>query len=131
MFAIIECGGAQFKVSEKQKVRVPRIKAERGQKYKLEKVLLVSNGRETEVGKPLVKEAVVEASILGHPRSAKIEGMKFKPKKDYRRRWGARTLFTELLIEKVSHPHIKPLAQEPQEKTGGKKVSRKESKEDK
>jgi len=127
MFAIIECGGAQFKVCEKQKVRVPRIKAELGQKYKLEKVLLVSNGQETEVGKPLVKEAVVEASILGHPRSAKIEAMKFKPKKDYRRRWGARTLFTELLIEKVSHPRIKPLAQGPQEK----KVSRKESKKEK
>lgn len=109
MFAIVECGGAQFKVAEKQKVRVPRITAAQGDKYKLEKVLLVSNGRETEVGRPVVKEAVVEATILGHPRSAKIEGMKYKPKKDYRRRWGARTLFTELMIDKVSHPGIKPL----------------------
>ncbi len=109
MFAIVECGGAQFKVAEKQKVRIPRISAAQGEKFKLEKVLLVSNGRETEVGRPVVKEAVVEATILGHPRSAKIEGMKYKPKKDYRRRWGARALYTELMIDKVSHPGIKPL----------------------
>ncbi len=109
MFAIVECGGAQFKVSEKQKVRIPRITAGQGEKYKLEKVLLVSNGRETEVGRPVVKDAVVEATIIGHPRSAKIEGMKYKPKKDYRRRWGARTLYTELMIDKVSHPGIKPV----------------------
>ncbi len=113
MFAIVECGGAQFKVSEKQKVRIPRISAGEGEKYRLEKVLLVSNGQDTKIGRPVLKEAVVEATILGHPRSAKIEGMKFKPKKDYRRRWGARTLYTELLIEKVSHPGIEPLA-EPQ-----------------
>lgn len=111
MFAIVECGGAQFKVSEKQKVRIPRISAGTGEKFKLEKVLLVSNGRETEVGKPVVKDAVVEATIVGHPRSAKIDGIKYKPKKDYRRRWGARTLYTELMIEKVSHPGIKPLAE--------------------
>jgi large subunit ribosomal protein L21 len=122
MFAIVECGGAQFKVAEKQKVRVPRISAAQGDKYKLEKVLLVSNGRETEVGKPVVKEAVVEATILGHPRSAKIEGMKYKPKKDYRRRWGARTLFTELMIDRVSHPAIKPLAMPEGEKKEPKKA---------
>lgn len=124
MFAIVECGGAQFKVSEKQKVRVPRISAAQGDKFKLEKVLLVSNGRETEVGRPVVKEAVVEATIVGHPRSAKIEGMKYKPKKDYRRRWGARTLFTELMIDKVSHPGIKPLAKAEADKPAPKKAPR-------
>lgn len=122
MFAIVECGGAQFKVAEKQKVRVPRITAAQGDKYRLEKVLLVSNGRETEVGRPVVKEAVVEATILGHPRSAKIEGMKYKPKKDYRRRWGARTLYTELMIDKVTHPGIKPLAVPQGEKPAARKL---------
>lgn len=122
MFAIVECGGAQFRVAEKQKVRIPRISANLGEKYKLEKVLLVSNGVETEVGRPVVKEAVVEATIVGHPRSAKIEGMKFKPKKDYRRRWGARTLFTELLIDRVSHPGIRPLAKAEAEKPAPKRA---------
>jgi large subunit ribosomal protein L21 len=126
MFAIVECGGAQFKVFEKRKVRIPRITAGLGEKYRLEKVLLVSNGRETEVGRPVVKGAVVEATIVGHPRSAKIVGVKYKPKKDYRRRWGARTLFTELMIETVSHPAIKPVAK-PAEQAAAKKAPRQSS----
>lgn len=125
MFAIVECGGAQFKVAEKQKVRIPRISAGQGEKFKLEKVLLVSNGVETEVGRPVVKGAVVEATVVGHPRSAKIDGMKYKPKKDYRRRWGARTLFTELLIDKVSHPGIKPLAKAEGQKAAAAKPAKK------
>jgi len=124
MFAVVECGGAQFKVAEKQKVRIPRIKVTQGQKYKLEKVLLVSNGEESIVGTPVVKEAVVEATIIGHSRSAKIDGSKYKPKKDYRRRWGARTLFTDLMIDTVSHPGIKPLAKPAVEAKPAKKLKK-------
>lgn len=109
MYAVIECGGTQVRVFQNAKVRIPRIDAKEGEKYKIEKILLVSNGQDIVVGSPTVKDAVVEATVVGHPRSAKIVGMIYKPKKDYRRHWGARTHFTELLIEKVSHPAVKPL----------------------
>lgn len=109
MYAVIECGGTQVRVFQNAKVRIPRIDAKEGEKYKIEKILLVSNGQDIVVGSPTVKDAVVEATVVGHPRSAKIVGMIYKPKKDYRRHWGARTLFTELMIEKVSHPSVKPL----------------------
>jgi large subunit ribosomal protein L21 len=109
MYAVIECGGTQVRVFQNAKVRIPRIDAKEGEKYKIEKILLVSNGQDIVVGSPTVKDAVVEATVVGHPRSAKIVGMIYKPKKDYRRHWGARTHFTELFIEKVSHPAVKPL----------------------
>lgn len=109
MYAVIECGGTQVRVSENQKVRIPRIDAKEGQKYKMEKVLLMSNGQEVIIGRPTIKEAVVEVTVVGHFRSAKIEGMKYKPKKDYRRRWGARTHYTDLLVNTVSHPGIKAI----------------------
>ncbi|HTY09140.1 MAG TPA: 50S ribosomal protein L21 [Candidatus Edwardsbacteria bacterium] len=112
MYAVIECGGAQYKVAEKQKVMILRIDAKQGATVKLEKVLLVSNGKDVVIGTPVVKDAVVEATIVGHPRSAKIDAMRYTPKKDYRRRWGAHTNYTELLINKVSHPAVKPLAGE-------------------
>ncbi|MCU0606929.1 MAG: 50S ribosomal protein L21 [Candidatus Edwardsbacteria bacterium] len=114
MYAVIECGGAQYRVSEKQNVVILRIDAKQGEKVRLEKVLLVSNGKDVVIGTPVVKDAVVEATIIGHPRSAKIDGMRYVPKKDYRRRWGAHTNFTELHIETVSHPTVKPLAGEAQ-----------------
>ncbi|MDO9693940.1 MAG: 50S ribosomal protein L21 [Candidatus Latescibacteria bacterium] len=109
MYAVIECGGTQVRVFQNAKVRIPRIDAKEGEKYKIEKILLVSNGQDIVVGSPTVKDAVVEATVVGHPRSAKIVGMIYKPKKDYRRHWGARTHYTELFIEKVSHPTVKPL----------------------
>lgn len=112
MYAVIECGGAQYRVSEKQNVTILRIDAKQGDKVRLEKVLLVSNGKDVVIGTPVIKDAVVEATILGHPRSAKIDGMRYVPKKDYRRRWGAHTNFTELRIDTVSHPTVKPLAGE-------------------
>ncbi len=110
MYAVIECGGAQYRVSENQKVVILRIDAKQGATVKLEKVLLVSNGKDVVIGMPIIKDAVVEATIIGHPRSAKIDAMRYTPKKDYRRRWGAHTNYTELLINKVSHPAVKPLA---------------------
>jgi large subunit ribosomal protein L21 len=122
MYAVIECGGTQVLVSQNQKVRIPRIDAKEGEKYKIEKVLLVSNGQEVAVGTPLVKDAVVEATVVSHPRSGKIMGMKYKPKKDYRRRWGARELFTELMIDKLSHPTIKELSKPQAEKKAVKKA---------
>lgn len=114
MYAVIECGGAQYRVWEKQNVTILRIDAKQGDKVRLEKVLLVSNGKDVVIGTPVVKDAVVEATIIGHPRSAKIDAMRYVPKKDYRRRWGAHTNFTELRIETVSHPAVKPLAGEAQ-----------------
>lgn len=110
MYAVIECGGTQVRVSENQKVRIPRIEAKEGQKYKMEKVLLLSNGQDVIIGQPIIKDAVVEVTVVGHSRSAKISGMIYKPKKDYRRRWGARTLYTDLLVNTVSHPKIKAIA---------------------
>jgi len=116
MYAVIECGGTQVRVSENQKVRIPRIDAKEGEKYKMEKVLLVSNGQEVVIGQPIVKDAVVEVTVVGHSRSAKISAMVYKPKKDYRRRWGARTHYTDLLVNTVSHPKIKAIAKPAEEK---------------
>ncbi|MDQ7798261.1 MAG: 50S ribosomal protein L21 [Candidatus Edwardsbacteria bacterium] len=110
MYAVIECGGTQVRVSENQKVRIPRIDAQEGQKYKMEKVLLLSNGQDVIIGQPTIKDAIVEVTVVGHSRSAKISAMIYKPKKDYRRRWGARTHYTDLLVNTVSHPKIKAIA---------------------
>jgi large subunit ribosomal protein L21 len=112
MYAVIECGGTQVRVSENQKVRIPRIDAKEGEKYKMEKVLLMSNGQDVIIGQPVIKDAVVEVTVVAHSRSAKISGMVYKPKKDYRRRWGARTHYTDLLVNTVSHPKIKAIAKE-------------------
>jgi large subunit ribosomal protein L21 len=76
----------------------------------MEKVLLLSNGQDVIIGQPTIKDAIVEVTVVGHSRSAKISAMIYKPKKDYRRRWGARTHYTDLLVNTVSHPKIKAIA---------------------
>jgi large subunit ribosomal protein L21 len=67
----------------------------------LGEVLLVDTGEKLLVGTPYVPGAKVQARVLRHLRGRKIDGFKYKPKKNYRRRWGHRQSLTELKIENI------------------------------
>jgi large subunit ribosomal protein L21 len=101
MYAIVEIAGKQFRVTENQRVMVPRLRADEGQKIELDKVLLVSTDDGIQIGQPLVEGAKVEASVLKHDREKKIIVFKKKRRKNYRRKKGHRQPYTELKIEKI------------------------------
>ncbi len=100
MFAIIETGSKQYKVQPGDVLRVEKLPYEEGQEIELDKVLLVE-GEERKVGTPYVEGAKVVAKVLRHARGKKIIGMKFKRRKNYRRKWGHRQWFTELEILEI------------------------------
>jgi large subunit ribosomal protein L21 len=101
MKAIVESGGFQYPVQEKEKVLVPKMEEEVGSEFVIEKVLLLIDGKKTLVGNPYVDGARVEAEILSHGKSPKVLVYKYKPKKNYRRKRGHRQLYTEILIKKI------------------------------
>jgi large subunit ribosomal protein L21 len=107
MYAIVETGGMQFKVSPNHIVRVPKIEVEEGQKIDLEKVLLLQDGQKTYIGSPNVAGAKVIAEVLSHGKDDKIVVFKMKKRKNYRRKRGHRQNYTELLIKKVVGPRKK------------------------
>lgn len=93
-YAIIKTGGRQYPVTAGQTLRVPTIKAEEGEKIKLE-ALLVGEGKNAKIA----DGATVEATIVGHGRGEKIIVFKKKRRKQYKRKKGHRQGYTEIRIE--------------------------------
>jgi large subunit ribosomal protein L21 len=105
MYAIIEDGSHQFKVSEGDRIRVDHREGATGDKLVFAKVLLVAgkDGGAT-IGSPTVEGARVDAQIINQFRSKKIIIQKFRRRKNVRRRNGHRQPYTVVEITGVALP---------------------------
>ncbi|AMP20751.1 50S ribosomal protein L21 [endosymbiont 'TC1' of Trimyema compressum] len=101
MYAVIENGGKQYKVSEGDVLRLEKIETKVGSLVEDSKVLLVSDGKETKIGTPVVDGAKVTLKVTDHGKGEKIIVYKMKPKKGYRRKQGHRQPYTEVTVEKI------------------------------
>ena len=101
MYAIVECGGRQYRAEEGHSFSVEKLPYEVGEQVDLDTVLLVSNGDNIIVGQPTVTGASVVATVTEQYRGKKIFVWKYKPKKRYRRRKGHRQSYTRLRIESI------------------------------
>ncbi|MEM7293059.1 MAG: 50S ribosomal protein L21, partial [Pseudomonadota bacterium] len=90
MYAVVKTGGKQYRVAEGDKLRVETLKAAEGDKVELAEVLMLADGDNVTIGTPLVAGAKVSAKVLGHGRGKKIEIVKFRRRKHYRRQAGHR-----------------------------------------
>ena len=102
MFAVVDMKGFQERVSEGQKIRIPRLKEEMGAKVVFDQVLLLSKDSAVTVGTPTVAGASVEAKVLEHTRGDKIRVVKQRRRKRYRRVKGHRQEYTEIEIVKIA-----------------------------
>ncbi len=102
MYAIVETGGKQYRVSEGDVIFVEKLEANAGEIVTLDKVLVCSKEGNLVVGNPVVDGAKVEAKVLEQGKAKKMIVFKYKPKKDYRRKQGHRQPFTKLVIEKIN-----------------------------
>jgi len=101
MYAIIESGGKQHRVAPGDVVTVERLDGEPGAKIKLDKVLLLTTDKGTEVGRPHVDGAVVKATVVAQDRDRKILIFKKKRRKKFRKRQGHRQSITRLMIDGI------------------------------
>ena len=101
-YAVVRTGGLQFRVSEGDLVRVPRMKSEVGEGIEISDVLALSVGGDITVGTPLVESAIVEAEVVGHGKGKKVIVFKKKRRKDYRVKKGHRQDFTEIRITGIT-----------------------------
>ena len=102
MYAIIKTGGKQYKVSEGDLVRVEKLNYEVGETVDFEEVLLVSNDGDIKVGSPVVEGAKVSATVEDQNKAKKIVVFKYKPKKQYRKKYGHRQPYTLVKINSIS-----------------------------
>lgn len=101
MYAIIETGGKQVKVTEGEAVYIEKLNADAEETVTFDKVLFVG-GDDVKVGAPYVDGASVEAKVEKHGRQKKINVIKFKPKKNYSRKQGHRQPYTKVVINKIN-----------------------------
>lgn len=101
MYAIIETGGKQQRVSQGDIISVERITGNPGASVEFVKVLAVGSGEGVSVGKPYVENAKVVASIVAQERAKKVIIFKKKRRKNYRRTKGHRQYYTKLKIQEV------------------------------
>jgi len=108
IYAIIETGGKQYKVSPGQTIDVERLDVAEGNTVELDKVLLIADGDKLSVGTPTVDGAKVVATSQGDGKGKKIIVFKYKPKVRYRKKTGHRQLYTRLVIDKIIGPEATP-----------------------
>ncbi|MDE1919889.1 MAG: 50S ribosomal protein L21 [Candidatus Omnitrophica bacterium] len=102
MFAVVQVGNSQFKVSEGDCIQANRLDFEKGQSIVLDKVLLYSDGKDVKLGRPYLKDVQVQAEIVGQTRAPKVVAFKYRKRKDSARTHGHRQDLTTVKIAKIS-----------------------------
>ena len=100
MFAVIETGGKQYKVSEGDIIFVEKLGAEEGTTVTFDKVLAVG-GESFVSGAPYVAGATVSAKVVKNGKAKKIVVFKYKAKKNEKKKQGHRQAYTKIQIEKI------------------------------
>ena len=100
MFAIFVTGGKQYKVSEGDVIFVEKLGVNEGEKVTFDQVLCVS-GDSLTVGAPYVNGATVVATVVKNGKSKKIDVIKYKAKKNEKKKIGHRQDYTKIVIEKI------------------------------
>ncbi len=101
MYAIIQTGGKQYRVTEGDVVIVEKLDANEGDVVEFDKVLTVVKDGEVMIGKPMVAGAKVAGKVVAQDKAKKILVFKYKAKSNYRRRQGHRQPYTKVVIEKI------------------------------
>ncbi len=104
MYAVIETGGKQYKVTPGQTIDVERLDAAEGNTVELDRVLLIANDDNVTVGTPTIDRAKVIATSKGEGKAKKIIVFKYKSKVRYRKKTGHRQLYTRLSIDEIIEP---------------------------
>ena len=101
MYAVVETGGKQYKVSAGETIEVEKLPLKVGQEVELDRVLLVSAENKVQVGSPTIEGAKVMATVAKQGKGKKVIVFKYKPKNRYRRKAGHRQAYTRLQIDEI------------------------------
>ena len=131
MYAIVRVGNKQYRVEKGDTLLVDRVREDEGSKLDLEPLLYRSDETIFDGGE--LEKVKVEAAIVGHERGKKIRGLKFKPKRGYKVRYGARADLTRIeikdikLLSRKPATSAKPKAEEADEAPAEKKAPAKKA----
>lgn len=101
MYAVIQTGGKQYKVSPGDMVRVEKLDAKPGDTVEIKDVYMVADGDKVSVGKPTLASAKVTAEVVGEGRGEKLLIFKHRRRKGFRKTTGHRQDFTTIKVKEI------------------------------
>lgn len=110
MFAVIKTGGKQYKVVADDVLKIEKLEAEAGDTITFDQVLMLSDGKETSIGSPLVEGATVVGELVEQTRGDTIKVFKKRRRQKYRRTFGHRHHFSVVKITDILAKGAKPAA---------------------
>ena len=102
MKAVIVTGGKQYTVAEGDVLYIEKLEAEAESTVKFEEVLAVLDGENTKIGTPVVEGASVEAKVVKNGKGKKIYVLRYKAKKNEKKKIGHRQPYTKVEITKIA-----------------------------
>ena len=128
MYAILETGGKQYRVSEGDVITVEKIPGEAGDAVEFDKVLLLSDDNDVKVGTPYIEGAKISGEIVETGKGMKVIVFKYKSKKDYRKKQGHRQPFTSVEITSLTGKPVAKKAKAEEAKSEEKQDAQDEAK---
>ena len=101
MYAIVETGGKQYRVTPGDTFRVEKLPVDRGATIELDRVLMIADDENMTVGTPLVAGAKVICTVLEQDRAKKVIAIRYKAKKNVRVRRGHRQYFSRIRVDSI------------------------------
>jgi large subunit ribosomal protein L21 len=102
MYAVVETGSKQYRVTAGDTLKVERLDVEAGQPYTFDRVLLVNHDGQVQIGAPTLASASVVADVVEHVRGEKVTAFKMKRRKGYHRTVGHRQEHTVVKIKEIN-----------------------------
>ena len=101
MYAIIETGGKQYKVNEGDIIYVEKLAVNEGDTVTFDRVKAISTDAGFKAGTPTVEGATVTANVLANGKGKKIYVIKYKAKKNEKKKIGHRQPYTKVQITSI------------------------------
>jgi large subunit ribosomal protein L21 len=102
MYAVVQTGGKQYRVSEGDTIKVEKLGVDEGASIELDRVLLVADGDDVKIGAPYVDGSKITATVKSHGRGDKVRIVKFRRRKHHLKRQGHRQWYTELQVTGIN-----------------------------
>ena len=102
MKAVIVTGGKQYTVAEGDVLYIEKLNAEAEAVVKFDEVLAILDGENSKIGAPVVEGAAVEAKVVKNGKAKKITVLKYKAKKNEKKKMGHRQPYTKVEITKIA-----------------------------
>jgi len=127
MYAVFRSGGKQYRASQGERLRVEKLDADEGSNVSFEEVLLVGEGADVQVGRPLLDGTAVTAKVLQQGKSRKVPVVKFRRRQNYLRQGSHRQFFTEVEILAIGAAGDAPKSEGAADRPAAKKAATKKA----